>query len=461
MSIDLVVAGGTVVTADGDPRRLDLLVDGGRVAGFVADSAAIGADRRIDASGMHVLPGAIDPHVHLGVDQDFADDVFTETGAAAAGGVTTIFDMYAEKGSYRQPVGDRIDAVGANAVIDVGFHFDIMTRIHLEEMESYVGDLGQKSFKFRTHHRGVEQLKWDSDFPIDDAFLYRVMEKAAAAGPDVVVLVHCQNVEIAPNPYLLEELDLSGESGEGLQLLKDVLTGESEAMDVNKSLFLGRATGASVYIVHASARETLREIRLVVESMENACIEACLGHLTFTTDDPAGALAKTNPPVGNVDDGEAVWAAITDGVIDTIGTDHVAMRVARKRGDGDILSAALGFPVLPLYFPLILTGAYFDRDLPLRRIVDLTSANAARILGLYPRKGCLQVGSDADFVLLDLDAERPVRHESLPGWSDFSPYEGRLLRGWPVLTAVRGVPVWEHGRVVAARGHGEFVGGGR
>jgi dihydropyrimidinase len=133
------------------------------------------------------------------------------------------------------------------------------------------------------------------------------------------------------------------------------------------------------------------------------------------------------------------------------------MKLARKLGGGDVVSAALGYPAIATYLPTVITEGYRQRGIPLSRIVDLTSTNAARIFGLYPAKGTLRVGSDADLVAVDLEAARPVKAALLPGWSDFALNEGKTLTGWPALTMVRGTPVWQDGRIQTSRGYGKYV----
>jgi dihydropyrimidinase len=237
-----------------------------------------------------------------------------------------------------------------------------------------------------------------------------------------------------------------------------VLGGLAEAEDMMKVLFLGEATGASVYIVHVSTKESVRKLYEIDRRRHDTYVEMCLGYLTMTTRDDVGLLAKTNPPVGEPEDQEALWRAILDGRVDTIGTDHLGMSLKRKRGDGDLLSTALGFPSIATYLPTFITEAHHRRGLPLRRLAEMTSTNAAKIFGLYPRKGTLRPGSDADLVAVDLEAEKPVRRSELPGWSDYLPNEGKRLKGWPIYTTVRGQFVWERGQIRAERGHGTYLG---
>lgn len=457
--LDGIVEGGMVVLPGVGCERVDLLIGNGKVVGLVANGSRSEARSRFDARGLHILPGAIDPHVHIGVEQQPAEDYYTESCAAAAGGVTTFLDMYQERGSYRETYARRVELINQNSVVDVGLHFEITTKAHLEDLDGYIRRLGQRTFKFRMHHRGVEKLKWNSDFPIDDGFLFRVLRIAAAAPEKVRVLLHCQNVEIAPSPYRLNESDQSRYRSTGLQLWRDMLAGPAEAFDMVKGLFLGEATSASVYIAHVSTKEAARKLYEIDRRRQDAFTEACLGYLTMTTSDDVGLLAKTNPPVAEREDRDALWRAVLDGQIDTIGTDHCAMKLTRKLGGGDLFSAALGFPAIATFVPTVLTEAHHNRGLGLHRVVELMSTNAARIFGLYPCKGTLCVGADADLVGVNLGQERAVRAAELPGWSGFLLNEGRMLKGWPVFTLVRGEAVWQDGKIRAPRGHGRYVGG--
>jgi dihydropyrimidinase len=183
--------------------------------------------------------------------------------------------------------------------------------------------------------------------------------------------------------------------------------------------------------------------------------ETCPQYLTHTSDMPIGSLGKVNPPLRSDRDREALWEAIADGLIDTIGSDHVPRR--RERKTGSIWTASAGFPGTATILPLLLSEGHHKRKVPLTRIVEMCSTNPARAFGLHPRKGSLAPGADADLAIVDLSLERTASADLLGGHSDYSLYEDRVLRGWPVLTMVRGEIVMQDGKVVGPGGHGEYL----
>jgi len=155
---------------------------------------------------------------------------------------------------------------------------------------------------------------------------------------------------------------------------------------------------------------------------------------------------------------QSVWSALRNGIVDTVGTDHVANRLDMKRGNGDIWSALSGFPGVATMLPVLLSKGVNENRIDIERVAEVTSYNSARIFGMYPKKGTIQPGSDADLTLIDLDVEKTITPDLLQSYSDYTIYDGWKLRGWPVMTIVRGNVVMEHGEVAnEALGHGEFV----
>ncbi|MDP7619699.1 MAG: amidohydrolase family protein, partial [Dehalococcoidia bacterium] len=209
------------------------------------------------------------------------------------------------------------------------------------------------------------------------------------------------------------------------------------------------------YIVHTSTEETLNEVRNFRDRGGVIYVETCPHYLTHTYDSPVGTLGKQNPPLRGPDDQEALWEAISDGTIDTLGSDHAPRLGDRKQGT--VWTASPGQPNMPLILPVMLSEGVNARGLPLERVAEVTSANVARIFGLWPQKGSLRIGADADLVIADLEAERTVTPAALQGRADSSIYDGMTLQGWPELTMVRGMVVSRDGQVVSQPGQGRFV----
>ena len=191
--------------------------------------------------------------------------------------------------------------------------------------------------------------------------------------------------------------------------------------------------------------------------MASYYIETCPQYLTHTVDFDS-IKGKVVPPIRSKSDVQSVWSALKNGIIDTVGTDHVANRLDMKMGKGDLWSALAGFPGIATMLPVLFDQGVNKDRISIERVAEVTSYNTARIFGMYPQKGTIQEGSDADLVVVDMDFEQKVTPELLQSHSDYTIYDGWKLKGWPVLTMVRGRVVMEGGQVAAdALGHGRFV----
>jgi dihydropyrimidinase len=212
-----------------------------------------------------------------------------------------------------------------------------------------------------------------------------------------------------------------------------------------------------VHIGSARALDTILEQRQLGHTNGNLYIETCPHYLTHTTDFD-NILGKVVPPLRSKNDLDHLWSALCQGHIDTIGTDHVANRLSTKVGEGDIWSALAGFPGLATMIPVLLSYGVNKGRINLKRVVEVTSYNTSRIFGLYPRKGTIRPGSDADLVIVDLSLKKKVSSDLLMSYSDYSIYDGWELEGWPDLTMVRGNIIMEDGEVdKATLGHGKFI----
>lgn len=448
--VDLIVEGGRVVQSDGPVRCLDILVDDGRIAGLVEPGTIGDARHRLDARGLFVLPGGVDPHTHFGITNPKAEDYYTESCAAAAGGITTVINFDRSAESYQQVFPVWLASARAQSVIDFGFHLGLLTEAHLEELAWCVDEAGVTSFKFYMNYRGMEKSKFQSDTLLDDGFLYRIMKRLGAHPAQLRLCIHCENMEIT------RAMRLEGVEGEGLLRWHRLRPGFCEAETVARSLYFARVTGAAVYFVHQSSRESAALLAREDLTSLNCYAETCPHYLVLTVSADCGTLAKVNPPVRETEDVDALWEGLRNGDIHAVGSDHVPRRLERKRASGDLASVEAGFPGLETSLPLLITEG-MRRNVSLQRLVDAWSTTPARIFGLYPRKGTIMPGSDADLVLVDLDNQRPVRASTFPGSSGYSVYEGRILRGWPRVTLVRGTVVYSNGEVKVPPGYGQYL----
>lgn len=224
---------------------------------------------------------------------------------------------------------------------------------------------------------------------------------------------------------------------------------------MNRATFFSRETGCPIYVVHLSSAAALREVRLARAHGARVHAETCPQYLVHTEDSALGLLAKCNPPLRTAADVEALWEGLFDGSIDTVGSDHVPRPRSAKAGT--TWKASRGTPTLSMIVPVMLHEGVHRRGMSLSRVAELICATPARLFNLSPAKGTIQVGSDADFTVVDLDLEREVHASDLQSYADYTLWEGQRLRGWPVMTISRGRIVARDGRFLGAPGHGRYV----
>jgi dihydropyrimidinase len=324
------------------------------------------------------------------------------------------------------------------------------TAQHLEEFDDYIRDLGVTSFKFFMSFRGEEGAYLGIPGS-DDGYMFEYLRKVASH-PGAVANVHAENIEVVWR--LRKEVQESG--ADGLPAFDASRPDFTEAEALARAAFFGRVTGAPVYIVHTSAGMTVEEAKVARTRGDSPLyLETCAHYLTHTRDSEQGSLVKANPPLRGAADVEALWAAVFDGTIQTIGSDHSGRHRSKKQGT--IWQAANGLPGVGSQLTVLLSEGHHKRGLPLERIVELTATNPAKIFGVHPRKGAIAAGSDADIALVDLDEVRTVTPTTWGGASEYSPYEGWDLRGWPVATLLRGQYSYRDGEVVSAPGTGEYI----
>jgi len=429
---DLRLAGGRVLLPGSQLREVDVLVRDGVIAGLCEPGAGADVAEEVTVRGLTVLPGVIDAHVHLGQDitvPKTPEDARAETRAAASGGVCTLIAYLMTPQPYEEVFGDAVSLMETNGIIDFGFHFCIVTRDQLAALPRYVDELGVSSFKFFMNFRGDEgsYLGLPGN---DDGFLYDLMRAAAGAG--AMVDPHGENIEIVWNLRAQPQPD--GLSP--LELWNHVRPDFVEAEAQQRAAFLASVTGASMYAVHVTNAQALDVLVRQRERYPRVFLETCPHYLTHDVGSELGPVAKVNPPLRTEADREALWRAVADGRIDVIGSDHVPRHHAAK--SGDIWKASAGFPGLETLLPVLISEGFHKRGIPLPRIVDLVTRAPARTFGLWPRKGAIAIGADADFAIIDLDGRQTVRAESQSSGAGYTIYEGWELTGAVEHTLVRG-----------------------
>ncbi len=442
---DLRLHGGRVFLPDLGPTPVDLLVRDGLIAGIVGPGAPAAAAETVDLRGRTVLPGAIDPHVHLGKDirvPKDRDDAELETASAVAGGVTSTLVYLMSADPYEKVHESARAVMESGSYTDFGFHFVLGTEEHVASVPAYVRELGVSSFKFFMNFRGDEGAYLGMPGN-DDGFMYDLLGTTADAG--AMVNPHPENIEIVRR---LRQ-DPPDESKGPLHAWHLTRPPVVEAEAEQRVACLAAATGASAYVVHNSSAAGLDAMRMQRAAYPNLFVETCTHYLTLTTSAPCGTYGKVNPPLRPESDLEVLWEGVADGSVDTVGSDHNARHRSFK--EKDIWSASAGFPGVGVMLPLTL-GEGLRRGLPLERLVDATSTRAAKLFGLYPRKGVIRVGSDADLVVLDLDGTTAITASDQHSGAGYTPWEGRRAPLRVVHTLVRGHFAVRDGQVSDAPG---------
>lgn len=460
-SCDILVTNASVVIPKVGIVETDVAIDSGKVLSL-KPPASMQASRRIDAKGKYVIPGAIDPHVHYGVYTPIDEAARTESKSAAVGGVTTMMRMLRLYDDSYRSIEKQLAASKGAHYIDYAIHASILKQSQLKDIP-YLKEKGVNSLKiYMNLGADLNRIYMDLDpgerpvkegeVDMDDSLLSRIVEGGARVHS--TILVHAENPSVCS-----EHIKRGREKGTaGLQAWSDCRPASSEAESVGKISALGRKFGASLYFVHIGSNAALDAIIAERQKgMASYYIETCPQYLTHTVEFDS-IKGKVVPPIRSKSDVQSVWSALKNGIIDTVGTDHVANRLDMKMGKGDLWSALAGFPGIATMLPVLFDQGVNKDRISIERIAELTSYNTARIFGMFPQKGTIQEGSDADLVIVDMDLEQKVTPELLQSHSDYTIYDGWKLKGWPVLTMVRGMVVMEGGQVAAdALGHGRFV----
>ncbi len=445
-TVDMVLADGLVVNENGVVAA-SIAVDGGRIVAIGEDRLMPPARERVSLEGLHVLPGAIDVHVHFrepGMPQK--EDWGTGSQAAAVGGVTTVFDM-----PNTIPPTDTVAhfelkraAAKAKSIVDFGL-YGLLGEHNLAELPALAeaGIIGTKLFLGNT----TGDLPCPSDGAVLEGF-----EILAELG--LRCSIHAEN-----SPILFWRQNKLKAAGRTDMLAHLAARTDVVALEaLNRAATLADWTGARIHIVHESSARSLPFIRFWKERGVDLTVETLPQYLYLSAEEmlaPGGEVLRMNPPIREAAQQAPLWAALADGTLDMIATDHAPHAIDEKYGPV-VWDLACGFPGVETLVPLMLT-AVADGRLTLERVATITSAAPARAFGLYGRKGVIRVGADADFAVVDLAKTATLTAAALHSRGKVSAYEGRQVTGVPVRTYVRGRLVAKDGAVVAAPGWGEMV----
>lgn len=453
---DLLLKGGTIVTASGSFRG-DLAIKEGRIAGLCLGEASPSATEVLDVSGKHLLPGVIDPHVHLRFPGNPERETFaTGTQAAAAGGVTTILEHPISVPAVHTPeiFARRLEVCSPQAYVDFAF-FASAGEENIDQLPQ-LAQAGAIAFKSFLHAPPPGREKEFYGLTVtNEGALFEVLETVAQTG--LMAAIHAESNSIIE--HLIARLKKEGR--------KDIIAHHdsrpvlAELVSVAGILEMAEATGVRLLICHISGGSVGRKLREARLAGYDVLVETCPHYLFLSTDDTPqlGPYAKINPPIRNLQEQESLWEEIAQGTIDFIGSDHGPFLPQEKDpGWEDIWPTPAGGVGIETMVPLLLDAVSAGK-LTLEELAYLTSENTAREFGLWPRKGCLSPGSDADVTVVNLEAQQVLDRKRMFTRARDSArlYDGRKVQGQVEATVVRGEIIFRQGRILGREGFGQFL----
>ena len=456
-NLELVIKNGTVATA-ADTIACDIGISGGRI---VALGESLSGDRVIDATGKIVMPGGIDSHLHLdqptGDGSVMADDFFSGSISAACGGTTTIIPFACQqKGSTIQDaVDDYHSRAEGKSVIDYAFHLivtDTTEQVLQEELPRLIKE-GYASFKI---YMTYDALK------LNDHQMLDILSIARRHG--AMAMIHAENSDCIA--WLTEKLEQAGNIAPHFHASSRPPVVEREA--THRAISLAELVDVPVLIVHVSGPEAIEQIRWAQNRGHRVYAETCPQYLFLTAEDLRqdgfeGAKCICSPPPRDKASQKVVWRGLENGTFQVFSSDHAPFRFEDDKGKkmhGESTHFKYipnGVPGVETRLPLLFSEGFGKGRITLQQFVELSATNAARIYGLYPAKGTIAIGSDADIAIWDPDREVEITNSILHHNVDYTPYEGMRVRGWPETVLSRGEVVVEHGNYCGKTGRGKFI----
>ncbi|MEC9343764.1 MAG: dihydropyrimidinase [Pseudomonadota bacterium] len=447
-----VLQNGTIGTAD-RTWKADVLIKHDKIVGIGHD---LHADHEIDATGCYVMPGGIDPHVHL--EMPFmgtysSDDFESGTRAAVAGGTTMVVDFcLPNPGESLLEAIQRWDNKSQRAHCDYSFHMAITWwgEQVFNEMETVVKEKGINTFKHFLAYKGA--------LMVNDDELFASFNRCAELG--ALPLVHAENGDVVAE--MQAKLMAEGNNGpEGHAYSRPP---EVEGEATNRAIMIADMAGVPLYVVHTSCEQSHEAIRRARQKGMRVYGEPLIQHLTldeseyFDKDWDHSARRVMSPPFRDKSHQDSLWAGLQAGSLQVVATDHCAFTTEQKRyGVGDFTKIPNGTGGLEDRMPMLWTHGVATGRLTMNEFVAVTSTNIAKILNVYPKKGAIVEGADADIVIWDPEAEKTISAKSQESAIDYNVFEGKKVKGLPRIVLSRGVVAYADGKVEAPEGHGEFV----
>jgi len=452
-----LIRNGHIVTAV-DSYIADILIDGSTISTIGKNLADVvgSVDRTIDASGKLVIPGGIDPHTHMDLPfggTSSADDFETGTRAAAFGGTTTIIDFAVQY--HGQALNQALDAWFAKAegkaAIDYGFHM-IVTDLpdsRLRELKAMI-DQGVSSFKLFMAYPGV--------FLVDDGTIFKAMVAAGENGG--LVCMHAENGVVID--VMVKRALAAGKTAPKFHALTRPTRAEAEG--VHRAIAIAEMANSPVYIVHLSCDDALREVQNARDLGLPAYAETCpqylfLDYTHYESPDFEGAKYVMTPPLRDKSNQEKLWKGLRMNDLQVISTDHCpfCFKEQKELGRDDFTKIPNGGPGVEHRMSLVFDGGVAQGRIGLNRFVELTSTAAAKIFGLFPKKGTIAVGSDADLIIFDPNREQTISATTHHMRVDYSAYEGRKVKGVSEIVLSRGEVIVDNGKFFGKAGAGRFL----
>ncbi len=447
-----VIKNGTIVTAD-LTYKADIKIEGETIVEIGPD---LSGDSVLDASGCYVMPGGIDPHVHL--EMPFmgtysTDDFESGTRAALAGGTTMVVDFcLPSPGQSLLEALQRWDNKSGRAHCDYSYHMAITwwSEQVFDEMETVVKEKGINTFKHFMAYKGALMVQDDE--------MYASFQRCAELG--AMPLVHAENGDVVAD--LSARLLAEGNNGPEGHAYSRPPQVEGEA--TNRAIMIADMAGVPLYVVHTSCEESHEAIRRARQQGKRVYGEPLIQHLTlddseyFDKDWDHAARRVMSPPFRNKTHQDSLWAGLQSGSLQVVATDHCAFTTEQKRtGVGDFTKIPNGTGGLEDRMPMLWTYGVSTGRLTMNEFVAVTSTNIAKILNVYPKKGAILVGADADIVVWDPEKEKTISAKSQQSALDYNVFEGKHVKGLPRYTLTRGRVAVEDGVIQPKEGHGQFV----
>lgn len=466
---DLAVLNGTLVIPFAGAVRADVAARDGAIV-QISDSGSIhpsDADVVVDARNRLVFPGGVDAHFHIGIYRPVSEDAESETRSSLVGGVTSVVSYFRtgthylnKTGAYREIFPEVLAMTDGHAYTDYGYHIAAMTSAQVEEVDWLVREMGVGSFKYYMFYKGLNLAASSTDanaYTMSDVYdlghLYRFMQAVSAASHTygtpqgrISLSLHCEQAEIIRT--LIDEV--RGTGREGLAAYSSARPPFQERLAIAEAALLADVTKCPVNLLHLSSAEALaggKKARLDYPDLD-VRLETTLHHLCLTYETARGGIewGKVNPPIRTAADNDALWQGVIRGDIQQVVSDHACCTLDMKQGG--TFEAQPGFGGTALIYPVLMSEGFHKRGLPLERVAALVAAQPAQTVGLYPRKGSIMVGMDADLTVIDPNLEQSVTAETLLSAQDHTTFEGYRLKGWPTHTIRAGRVQFENGRVV-------------